>query len=75
MQLCLIQHIARCASGGKGASIAYDILSEIYENNLKGIQLRLQWIPSYIGIRGNEETDILARKVEVLVDGKEAKLH
>ncbi|KAL0822281.1 hypothetical protein ABMA28_004394 [Loxostege sticticalis] len=56
-----LQHIARCASGVRGVSIAYKILAKINEFNNSGVCLRLQWIPSHIGIRGNEEADRLAK--------------
>lgn len=56
-----LQHIARCASGYRGASIAYVIISKIDALRSKGDQLRLQWVPSHIGLRGNEEADKLAK--------------
>lgn len=56
-----LQHIARCTSGLRGVSIAYDILKEINNLAIKGVNLKLQWIPSHIGIRGNEEADRLAK--------------
>lgn len=54
-------HIARCASGRRGTPIAYDILSKLEELTERGVDLRLQWVPSHIGIRGNEEADRLAK--------------
>lgn len=56
-----LYHIARCASGRRGTPIAYEILSKIEELAEKGVDLRLQWVPSHIGIRGNEEADRLAK--------------
>lgn len=56
-----LQHIARCASGFRGVSTAYDVLKGINNLATKGINLKLQWVPSHIGIRGNEEADRLAR--------------
>lgn len=55
-----LQHLARCASGIRGVSVAYSILIKI-SNLIKNDRvLRLQWIPSHIGIYGNEEADRLA---------------
>ncbi|KAF9416221.1 hypothetical protein HW555_006380 [Spodoptera exigua] len=56
-----LQHIARCASGCRGASIAYGILSKIHNLTSNGFDLRLQWVPSHIGLHGNEEADRLAK--------------
>lgn len=56
-----LQHVARCASGIRGASIAYAILEKILKLNANDTSLRLQWIPSHVGIRGNEEVDKMAR--------------
>ncbi|XP_030039212.2 uncharacterized protein LOC115454631 [Manduca sexta] len=56
-----LQHIARCTSLVRGASIAYAILKKILSLQKNGIDLRLQWIPSHIGIRGNEVADSLAK--------------
>ncbi|CAK1604548.1 unnamed protein product [Parnassius mnemosyne] len=55
-----IQHLARSASGIRGVSIAYTILSQLYEFSLRDICARVQWIPSHIGLLGNEEADRLA---------------
>lgn len=73
-----LQHIARCASGHRGVSVAYDILSKIDELIQKGVQLRLQWVPSHIGIQGNEKADMLAkhaakhgREINIILDYSE----
>lgn len=56
-----LQHLARCASGQRGVSLAYVILAKIDDLIVKGVKLRLQWIPSHIGIQGNEKADMLAK--------------
>lgn len=56
-----LQHIARCVSGIRGASVAYAILKKIQFLREKGVDLRLQWVPSHIGLKGNDEADILAK--------------
>ncbi|CAH2091282.1 unnamed protein product [Euphydryas editha] len=56
-----IYHIAKCASGNRGTSLAYSILRKIHECQQLNIVLKIQWIPSHIGLWGNEEADRLAR--------------
>lgn len=58
-----LQHMTRCASGySRGVPIVYKILKLIYELVTKyNINLRLQWVPSHIGLKGNEEADRLAK--------------
>ncbi|CAH2207555.1 jg24223 [Pararge aegeria aegeria] len=53
-----LQHIARSASGLRGVSIAYAVLAKIDDLNSRGVVLRLQWVPSHIGLSGNEETEM-----------------
>nr|XP_053624902.1 uncharacterized protein LOC128683363 [Plodia interpunctella] len=58
-----LQHLARCASGNsRGISIAYDILALLYEVVQTDVELRLQWVPSHIGLVGNEKVDSLAKE-------------
>lgn len=64
-----LQHIARCASGTRGAPIAYTIISKIDEMTSYGKILKLQWVPSHIGLSGNEKVDSLANKG--ILEGKE----
>ncbi|KAJ8721719.1 hypothetical protein PYW07_002494 [Mythimna separata] len=56
-----LQHVARCASGIRGVSIAYDIINIIYKLNKNGIEFRLQWVPAHIGLKGNEEADGISK--------------
>lgn len=57
-----LQHIVRCAVGRyRGLPIAYEVLSKIFEFTACGGQLCLQWVPSHIGVHGNETADRLAR--------------
>lgn len=66
-----LQHIARCASGRRGSSTAYTIL-QLEEFDKNNVVLKLQWIPSHIGLTGNEEVDRLANRaasegIEILI--------
>uniref|UniRef100_S4PIJ9 Non-LTR retrotransposon CATS n=1 Tax=Pararge aegeria TaxID=116150 RepID=S4PIJ9_9NEOP len=56
-----LQHLARCASGLRGVPVAYAILARINNVLESFVELRLQWIPSHIGLRGNEKADLLAK--------------
>jgi ribonuclease HI len=56
-----LQHIARCSSGRRGVPTAYKILQGVHELNNNGIGFKLQWVPSHVGIVGNEEADRLAK--------------
>lgn len=56
-----LQHLNRCATGQRGFSISYIILEKIQKLQANNKQLRLQWIPSHVGLRGNEEADRLAK--------------
>ncbi|XP_045764998.1 uncharacterized protein LOC123876011 [Maniola jurtina] len=63
-----LQHIIRCTKGCSGISIAYSILSIIQDCRDKGFSIKFQWIPSHIGLSGNEEADRLANLA--LLNGK-----
>ncbi|KAI8422871.1 hypothetical protein MSG28_006611 [Choristoneura fumiferana] len=56
-----LQHLARCTSGTRGMPIAYDILKLVYKLRSDGVQLVFQWIPSHVGVGGNEEVDRVAK--------------
>ena len=60
-------HLVKCIKGNRGIPVAYKLLNEVIKLILKGVAVKLQWVPSHLGIKGNEEADKLARKV--LVDG------
>lgn len=62
-----IQHIARCTTRVRGTPIAYSILESIIGLSARGKHVSLQWIPSHVGLSGNDEADRLAG--EALVDG------
>lgn len=65
-------HLARCASGGRGVPIAYEILAKVVEMQDSGSEIILQWVPSHVGLRGNEEADILAKRASL--EGKEINI-
>lgn len=56
-----LQHITSCVLGNRGTGIAYDVLRKIEDFSESNITVVLQWIPSHIGLSGNEEADRLAR--------------
>ncbi|XP_041975666.1 uncharacterized protein LOC121730614 [Aricia agestis] len=60
-----LQHISRCASGRRGVSIAYDIISQLNDLLDRGIDIKLQWVPSHVGLKGNERADSLAKIASV----------
>ncbi|XP_061706714.1 uncharacterized protein LOC133517414 [Cydia pomonella] len=55
-----LQHVARCTSGTRGTALAYTVLQKLRRIPADMV-LRLQWIPSHIGLRGNDEVDKLAK--------------
>lgn len=61
-----LQHLARCTSNSRGTPIAYAILDIIL--NLRDLNktVVLQWIPSHVGINGNEIVDGLAKEASSL---------
>lgn len=56
-----LQHLIKSSRGKRSLPIAYTILNKIYSIGSKNITLKLQWIPSHLGIKGNEEADKLAK--------------
>lgn len=60
-----LQHLARCASGHRGVSIAFAVLSKIYFLLRNNVHIVLQWVPSHIGLKGNEEADRLAKRAAI----------
>lgn len=67
-----LQHVARCASGFRGVSIAYAILEKINELHKFGVNIKLQWIPSHLGLMGNEEADHAAK--DAILIGEEISI-
>ena len=65
-----LMHLARCASGCRGTPTAYAVLRQFHE--LGDINLRLQWVPSHIGILGNEKADYYAKKA--ILEGVEVNI-
>jgi len=62
-----LQHVARCTSSIRGVPIAYSILETIQELERASKKIVIQWIPSHIGLLGNELADCLAN--EAILDG------
>lgn len=61
-----LQHIISCVFAHRsGVSVAYDVVRKIAECRTKGINLKLQWVPSHIGLRGNDVADELARQAAI----------
>lgn len=57
-----LQHLARCTSTFRGTPIAYTILDNILRLQSLGKNVVLQWIPSHIGLEGNDFADLLAKQ-------------
>lgn len=62
-----LQHIARCTSHVRGTPIAYIILDNILKLQTKCKIIVLQWIPSHIQLKENDDVDALAK--QAIVDG------
>lgn len=64
--------MARCASGPRGASIAYDILNLLYWFEIYNVSLKLPWVPSHIALKSNELvgplTKIVPRITGTIID-------
>lgn len=67
-----LQHIARCTSNVRCAPIAYTILKSICDMKYRNKNVILQWIPSHVGLAGNEQVDQLAKTA--IVGGSEKVL-
>lgn len=63
-----LQHLARCTSNCRGTPIAYSILAAILELESTGKQIKFQWVPSHVGVEGNEIVDKFAG--EASMDGE-----
>lgn len=55
-----LQHLSCCVTGARCTPIAYDIVRNIADLQKRSCNLVLQWIPSHIGLNGNEMADRLA---------------
>lgn len=64
-----LSHLIKCVRGGRGLAVAYNILNKLYHFEKRGLEVKIQWVPSHIGIKGNEEADMLAKRA--LVEGSE----
>lgn len=57
-----LQHLARVPSSLRGLPIAIIILDLICKLQSSNKTVTIQWIPSHIGIMGNEEADLAAKQ-------------
>ncbi|CAH2241100.1 jg13156 [Pararge aegeria aegeria] len=57
-----LQHLARCTSSILGTPIAYTILDLLLSLQKHKKYIVIQWIPSHIGIEGNEKVDAHAKQ-------------
>ncbi|KAG6442242.1 hypothetical protein O3G_MSEX002220 [Manduca sexta] len=62
-----LQLLYRCTSPIRGIPIAYSILDIICKLRESKKNVTLQWVPSHVGIKGNEVVDKLAK--EATIDG------
>lgn len=60
-------HLARCTSHVRGIPIAYRILESILGLKTRNKVVILQWIPSHIQLKENDEVDLLAK--QAVTDG------
>lgn len=60
-------HLARCTSHVRGIPIAYRILESILRLKSCNKLVNLQWIPSHIQLKENEDVDLLAK--QAITDG------
>lgn len=67
-----LHHLLSCGKGTFGRQEAYSIIKCIWYLIDNGVQVRLQWVPSHVGIRGNEVADAAARSA--LTNGAELKI-
>ncbi|XP_052749059.1 uncharacterized protein LOC128200254 [Galleria mellonella] len=64
-----LHHLARCVSGTRGMPIAYEVLKLVCILQQRNVAVKLQWIPSHIGVPGNETVDQAAK--QAIEDGTE----
>ncbi|KAG6461494.1 hypothetical protein O3G_MSEX012673 [Manduca sexta] len=62
-----LQHLAQCTSNFRGRPVAYAILKLLMELQSSSKNIILQWIPSHMGLNGNEVADKLAK--QAITDG------
>lgn len=66
-----VQHLARYTSHGRGNPVAYQIYESIW-NKQKSKTIFIQWIPSHIQLKENDEVDVLAK--QAVVDGMPVRI-
>lgn len=62
-----LQHLARCTSPVRGIPIAYHILESILKLKSHNKKVCLQWIPSHVQLKENDDVDLLAN--QAIADG------
>lgn len=60
-----LQHISGCITGKISSSVAYKIVRQLESFDKNSTCVKLQWIPSHIGLTGNEEVDRLAKSAAI----------